>query len=329
VGALERRTDTGAPAGASNPERTMGRYIARRLLLTVPVLLGASVLIFGMVYALPGDPIRALAGDRPVSPAVVEVLTERFHLDDPLPVQYWEYLKGLLRGDLGTDFRGRPVLDTIERTLPVTVRLTVVAAVFEVVIGLVAGVLAGIRRNGYVDNLVLVSTTVIVSIPILVLALIAQLLFGLELGWFPIAGTREGWYAYVLPGLVLASGSLAYVARLTRTSIAETMRADHVRTARAKGLPPRQVLVRHVLRNSLIPVVTFIGADIGSLLGGAVVTETVFNLPGIGREVFDAIRAQEGAVVVGIVTLMVFFFVVVNLVVDLLYAVLDPRIRYD
>jgi oligopeptide transport system permease protein len=307
----------------------MGRYVARRLLLTIPVLVGASLLIFAMVFALPGDPIRALAGDRPVSPAVLAVLTERFNLDQPLHIQYWEYLKGLLQGDLGTDFRGRPVLDTIERTLPVTVRLTIVAVLLEAVIGLVAGVLAGIRRNGFLDNLVLVSTTLIVSVPILVLAFVAQLLFGLELGWFPIAGTREGWYSYLLPGLVLASGSLAYVARLTRTSVAENLRADYVRTARAKGLPNRTVVVRHTLRNSLIPVVTFIGADIGTLLGGAIVTETVFNLPGIGREVFDSIRAQEGAVVVGIVTLMVFFFIFFNLVVDVLYAVLDPRIRYD
>jgi oligopeptide transport system permease protein len=307
----------------------MGRYIARRLLLTIPVLIGASFLIFAMVYALPGDPIRALGGDRPLSPAVVEVLREQFHLDDPLYVQYWEYVRGLFTGDLGTDFRGRPVLDTIERTLPVTVKLTIVAIVLEAVIGLTAGVLAGIRRNSFFDNLVLVSTTLVVSIPILVLAFLTQLLFGLKLGWFPIAGTREGIYSYILPGLVLASGSLAYVARLTRTSLAENLRADYVRTARAKGLPNRTVIVRHTLRNSLIPVVTFIGADIGALLGGAIVTESVFNLPGIGREVFDSVRAQEGAVVVGIVTLMVFFFIFFNLVVDVLYAVLDPRIRYD
>jgi oligopeptide transport system permease protein len=307
----------------------MGRYVARRLLLTIPVLLGASFLIFTMVYALPGDPIRALGGDRPLSPSVIAELRERFNLNDPLYVQYWEYLKGLFQGDLGTDFRGRPVLDTIERALPVTVKLALTAVVFEILIGLVAGVLAGIRRNSYFDNLVLVSTTLIVSIPILVLAFFAQLLFGLRLGWFPIAGTNEGLYSYLLPGLVLASGSLAYVARLTRTSLAENLRADYVRTARAKGLPNRTVIVRHTLRNSLIPVVTFIGADIGTLLGGAIVTETVFNLPGIGREVFNSIRSQEGAVVVGIVTLMVFFFIFFNLVVDVLYAVLDPRIRYD
>ncbi|SHN63699.1 oligopeptide transport system permease protein [Geodermatophilus obscurus] len=307
----------------------MGRYIARRLLLTIPVLIGASFLIFALVYALPGDPIRALGGDRPLAPAVVAQLRDEFNLNDPLWLQYVKYMGDLLQGDFGTDFRGRPVLDTVERTLPVTIRLTIVAIAFEAVIGIVAGVLAGIRRNGFLDNVVLVSSTLVVSIPILVLGFVAQFVFGLQFGWFPIAGIQEGWYSYLLPGLVLAAGSLAYVARLTRTSVAENLRADFVRTAKAKGLPRRTVVVRHTLRNSLIPVVTFIGADIGTLMGGAIVTETVFNLPGLGRAVFDAIQGQEGAVVVGIVTLMVFFFVFFNLAVDVLYAVLDPRIRYD
>ncbi len=307
----------------------MGRYVARRLLLTIPVLIGASFLIFAMVYALPGDPIRALAGDRPLAEAVRAQLRADYNLNDPLGIQYLKYLGNLVQGDLGSDFRGRPVLDTISQRLPVTAKLTLVAILFETLIGLVAGVLAGIRRNGYFDNLVLVSTTLIISIPILVLGFFAQFIFGLNLGLFPIAGINEGWYSYLLPGLVLASASLAYVARLTRTSIAENMKADYVRTAKAKGLPNRTVIMRHTLRNSLIPVVTFIGADIGGLLGGAIVTEAVFNIPGLGRAVFDAIRGQEGAVVVGIVTLMVFFFVFFNLVVDVLYAVLDPRIRYD
>jgi ABC-type dipeptide/oligopeptide/nickel transport system permease component len=307
----------------------MGRYVARRLLLAIPVLVGASFLIFAMVYALPGDPIRALGGDRPLSPSVVAELRDEYNLDDPLLIQYAKYVGDLVQGDLGTDFRGREVLDTIEQRLPVTVKLTSVAILLEAVIGIIAGVLAGIRRNGFLDNVVLVSSTIVVSIPILVLAFVAQFLFGLKFGWFPISGISQGWYSYLLPGLVLASGSLAYVARLTRTSVAENMRADYVRTARAKGLPNRTVVVRHTLRNSLIPVVTFIGADVGTLLGGAIVTETVFNLPGIGRAVFDSVRAQEGAVVVGVVTLMVFFFIFFNLVVDVLYAVLDPRIRYD
>jgi oligopeptide transport system permease protein len=307
----------------------MGRYVARRLLLTIPVLLGASFLIFAMVYALPGDPIRALAGDRPLSPAVAAQLRADFNLNDPLLVQYVKYLGDLVQFDLGTDFRGREVTDTIAQRLPVTAKLTLVAVLFETIIGLLAGVLAGIRRNGYFDNLVLVSTTVIISIPILVLGFMTQYFLGLKWGLFPIAGINEGWYSFLLPGLVLASGSLAYVARLTRTSIAENMKADYVRTAKAKGLPNRTVIMRHTLRNSLIPVVTFIGADIGGLMGGAIVTEAVFNIPGLGRAVFDAIGGQEGAVVVGIVTLMVFFFVFFNLIVDVLYAVLDPRIRYD
>jgi ABC-type dipeptide/oligopeptide/nickel transport system permease component len=307
----------------------MGRYVARRLLLTIPVLIGASFLIFAMVYALPGDPIRALAGDRPLPASVAAQLRQEYNLGDPLLVQYGKYVAGLFQGDFGTDFNGRPVWDLIAQRMPVTARLALVAVLFEAIIGVVAGVLAGIRRNGFFDNLVLVTTTLIVSIPILVLAFLAQYTFGLQLGWFPIAGIQEGWYSYILPGLVLAAGSLAYVARLTRTSVAENLRADYVRTAKAKGLPPRTVVVRHTLRNSLIPVVTFIGADIGALMGGAIVTEGVFNIPGIGRAVYDAIRSQEGAVVVGIVTLLVIVFIFFNLLVDLLYAVLDPRIRYD
>jgi oligopeptide transport system permease protein len=307
----------------------MGRYIARRLLLTIPVLIGATFLIFAMVYALPGDPIRALSGDRPLSQAVQAQLRQQFNLGDPLLVQYGKYMLDALQFDFGTDFRGRPVIDTITQRMPVTARLALVAVAFEVLIGVVAGVLAGIRRNGFFDNLVLVSTTLVVSIPILVLGFLAQYTLGLRLDLFPIAGIQQGWYSYVLPGFVLGAGSVAYVARLTRTSMGENLRADYVRTARAKGLTPRTVIVRHTLRNSLIPVVTFIGADIGTLMGGAIVTEGVFNIPGIGRAIFDAIRAQEGAVVVGITTLLVLVFIFFNLVVDVLYAVLDPRIRYD
>jgi oligopeptide transport system permease protein len=307
----------------------MGRYIARRLLLTIPVLIGASFLIFAMVYALPGDPIRALAGDRPLSAAVQAQLRADYNLDDPLWLQYLKYAGGLLQGDFGTDFSGRAVLDTIEQRLPVTAKLALAAVVFEALFGLTAGILAGIRRGSFFDNLVLVSTTLIVSIPVFVLGFVAQFLFGLQLELFPTSGIGAGWYSYVLPGLVLASLSLAYVARLTRTSLAENLRQDYVRTARAKGLKPSVVIGKHTLRNSLIPVVTFIGADIGALMGGAIVTESIFNIPGLGRAVYDAVLRQEGAVVVGIVTLFVFFYIFFNLVVDILYALLDPRIRYD
>jgi oligopeptide transport system permease protein len=307
----------------------MGRFVARRLLLTIPVLIGASFLIFAMVYALPGDPIRALAGDRPLPEAVQAQLRDQYNLDDPLWLQYGKYVGGLVQGDFGTDFSGRPVSDTIEQRLPVTAKLALSAVIFEAVIGLLAGILAGIRRGSWFDNVVLISTTLIVSVPVFVLGFIAQYLFGLKWGLFPTSGINDGWYSYVLPGLVLASLSLAYVARLTRTSLADNLRSDYVRTAKAKGLKPSTVIGKHALRNSLIPVVTYIGADIGALMGGAIVTESIFNIPGLGRAVYDAVLRQEGAVVVGIVTLFVFFYIFFNLVVDVLYALLDPRIRYD
>jgi oligopeptide transport system permease protein len=307
----------------------VGRYVARRLLLAIPVLLGASFLIFTLVYALPGDPIRALAGDRPLPAAVQARLRDLYNLDDPLLVQYGKYIANLVQGDFGTDFSGRPVSDTIEQRLPITARLALVAVIFEGILGLAAGILAGIRKGSYIDNLVLVSTTVVVSIPIFVLGFLAQVVFGLRLGIFPIAGINQGWYSFLLPGLVLASASTAYIARLTRTSLAENLRNDYVRTAKAKGLKRRTIIGKHTLRNSLIPVVTFLGADVGSLMSGAIVTEGVFNIPGLGRAVFDAVRRQEGAVVVGVVTLFVFVYIFFNLLVDVLDAALDPRIRYE
>jgi len=307
----------------------MARYIARRLLLAIPVLFGASFLIFAMVFALPGDPIRALGGDRPISEAVAAQLRDEYNLGDSLPVQYAKYIGSLAQGDLGTDFSGRPVAEILEQTVPVTVRLALVALAFEAVFGLVAGVLAGIRKKSFFDSLVLVSTTLVVSIPVFVLGFLAQYTLGLKLGIFPIAGVASGFTGYLLPGFVLAALSLAYVARLTRTSLVENLRNDYVRTAKAKGLTPLSVVGKHTLRNSLIPVVTFLGADLGALLSGAVVTEGIFNIPGLGRAVFQAIQSQEGTVVVGIVTLFVFVFIIFNLLVDVLYAALDPRIRYE
>jgi len=307
----------------------MARYIARRLLLAIPVLIGASFLIFSMVFALPGDPIRALGGDRPISEAVQAQLRAEYNLDDPLLVQYGKYVGGLAQGDLGTDFAGRPVSDILGRTVPVTVKLALVALAFEAVIGLLAGVLAGIRQKSFFDSLVLVTTTLIVSIPVFVLGFLAQYVLGLRLGIFPIAGVANGFSGYLLPGFVLAALSLAYVARLTRTSLVENLRNDYVRTAKAKGLTPASVVGKHTLRNSLIPVVTFLGADLGALLSGAVVTEGIFNIPGLGRAVFQAIQSQEGNVVVGIVTLFVFVYILFNLLVDVMYAALDPRIRYE
>jgi len=307
----------------------VGRYLVRRILQFIPVFFGATLLIYALVFLIPGDPIRALGGDKPLAPATVEALRERYHLDEPFWRQYLIYVGNLFRGDFGADFRGRPVLDIMAQRIPVTVRLAVFALLFEAILGVLAGILAGIRKGGFFDNLVLVSTTAVISIPIFVLGFLAQLVLGVELRLFPVAGIREGLYSYALPSLVLGSVSLAYVARLTRTSLVENLRADYVRTARAKGLSPRRVIGVHTLRNSLIPVVTYLGVDLGALMGGAIITETIFNLPGVGRAVYDAVHQQEGTVVVGIVTFLVVVYMGANLFVDVLYAVLDPRIRYE
>lgn len=322
----------------------MLRYTLRRLLQSIPVFFGATFLIFALVYALPGDPIRALFGDRSVSPSTINALRERYNLNDPLLVQYAKYIGGVFTLDFGTDFRGRPVRDILAQRFPVTLRLTFVAFVFEALIGVVAGIVAGLRRRSFVDSLVLVTTVIVVSIPTFVLGYSLQYLLGVRLGWFPITGAGGGALEVfgaeisfevlgigpplILPGFVLGAVSLAYIARLLRNSLAETMRSDHVRTARAKGLNRRQVVTRHGLRNSLIPVVTFLGVDLGQLMGGAIVTEGIFNVPGVGQAVFRSIQGQEYAVVVGIVTALVLVFILANLVVDLLYALLDPRIRY-
>lgn len=307
----------------------MGRYLIRRILQIIPVFFGATFLIFSMVFALPGDPVRALAGEKPLSDAVQREFRAEFNLDDPLPVQYGKYIGGLFQGDFGQTFRGQSVFEIMKEKFPVTVRLALLAFTFETIIGMIAGLFAGLKRGSFVDNLVLVSTITVVSVPIFVLGFLAQLLFGAELKWFPIAGLQDGAISYVLPAMVLGSVSLAYVARLLRTSLGENLRADYVRTATAKGLSRLRVVGRHTLRNSLIPVLTFLAVDLGVLMGGAIVTETIFNIPGIGREVFLAIKGQEGALVVGIVTAGVLIFMFANLFVDLLYAVLDPRIRYE
>ncbi|MGH8868000.1 MAG: ABC transporter permease [Actinomycetes bacterium] len=307
----------------------MGRYVARRLLQMIPVFIGTTFLIFIMVFSLPGDPIRALSGDRALSPAFYAELRDRYNLDDPLVVQYGKYVWGLLHGDFGTSFNGRPVAEIMAEAWPVSAKLALLAFGFEIVIGLVAGILAGLRKGTFLDHLVLVSTTLVVSVPIFVLGYTAQLLLGVKLQWFPVAGITEGFQSYLLPALVLASIQLAYLARLTRTSLVENLRADYVRTAIAKGLTRRRVVGRHALRNSLIPVVTLLGVDLGYLMGGAIVTEGVFNIPGIGQQIFRGIQAQEGTVVVGIATALVLLFLLANLVVDVAYGLLDPRIRYE
>lgn len=306
----------------------MGRHVARRLLQMVPVFLGATLLIFLMVHVM-GDPVAGLCGDRQCDAATAAQLQREFGLDQPVWRQYLTYLGRVLTGDFGTAFNGQPVTELMATAFPVTLRLTVVAILIEIVVGVTLGVITGLRRGHPADSGVLLVTLVVISVPTFVTGLLLQLLLGVRWGWIrPSVSPQAPVDELLLPGLVLASVSLAYVTRLTRTSIAENRRADHVRTAIAKGLPRRRVVTRHLLRNSLVPVVTFIGADIGFLMGGAIVTERIFNIHGVGYQLYQGILRHNTQTVVGFVTVLVLVFLLCNLVVDLLYAVLDPRIRH-
>lgn len=306
----------------------MGRYLLRRLLQTAPVFVGATLLIFLMVNVM-GDPVAGLCGERRCDPATAAQLRREFGLDQPVWRQYLTYLAHLFTGDLGTAFNGQRVTELMATAFPVTLRLTLIAIVFELVIGVALGVLTGLRRGRPLDTSVLVLTLVVISVPTFVTGLVLQLLLGVKWGLIaPAVSTGARLTELIVPGLVLASLSLAYVTRLTRTSLAENRSADYVRTAVAKGLPWHRVVTRHLLRNSLIPVVTFIGTDIGALMGGAIVTERIFNIHGVGYQLYQGILRQNSQTVVGFVTVLVLVFLLANLVVDLLYAVLDPRIRY-
>lgn len=307
----------------------MGWYIARRIAVMVPVFLGATLLVYGMVFLLPGDPLAAIAGDRPLTPEVAAQLRARYHLDDPFVVQYLRYLGGVLRGDLGRSYSGLPVSDVLAHAFPVTLRLALIALAVETVLGIGFGVIAGLRTGGLFDAGVLITGLVIIAVPIFVLGFLAQFVFGVKLGIAPVTvGERSTLGRLLLPGFVLGSVSFAYVVRLTRSAVAANAHADYVRTATAKGLSRPRVVTVHILRNSLIPVVTFLGADLGSLMGGAIVTEGIFNIHGVGGVLYQAVTRQEAPTVVSIVTVLVGIYLITNLAVDLLYAALDPRIRY-
>jgi oligopeptide transport system permease protein len=308
----------------------MFRYLVRRLLQMILTFLGATFIVYALTFANADDPIQALAGERPVTKAVRETLTERYHLNDPFLVQYWYYLKGLLTGDFGTSLTGRRISSMIEQAWPVTIKLALLSIVIAATVAIVAGVVSGVRRGSIFDNATLGLTLLVLALPIVVLAPLAQLIFGIKLGWFPpTAGRHASLYALLLPALVLGSLVFATELRVTRSSVAENLRSDYVRTARAKGLSRRRVIGVHVLRNSLIPVITLIGVDIGTLMSGAIVTEGVFNIPGVGFNLLRGIRTEDGPLVVGFVSVLVLVFLVINLLVDLLYAALDPRIRYE
>jgi len=307
----------------------MVMFTLRRFLQLIPVFFGATLLVYFLVFATPGDPIAALSGGKPMAPAVEAALRAQYNLDQPFWIQYGLYLKNLVTLNLGQTFSGQDVSAVIGRAYPVTARLAFMALAIEAIFGVLFGVIAGLRKGKLFDATVLVASLVVIAVPTFVLGFVLQLVIGVQLGWArPTVSGAAPWNELILPALVLGLVSLAYVIRLTRASISENMNADYVRTATAKGLSRGRVVVVHILRNSLIPVVTFLGADLGSLMGGAIVTEGIFNVPGVGNLLYKAILKGESATVVAVVGILVIVFVVANLVVDLLYAWLDPRIRY-
>lgn len=307
----------------------MLRYILLRLLQVIPVLLGTTFLIYWMVFAMPGDPIAAMFGERVPSEAILERLRAQYNLDQPFFIQYLLYLKGIFVGDFGMSFSGEPVSQILARTFPVTIKLAVIAIVFELVLAVIIGLYSGLRKGRLFDNINLIIGLIFLAIPIFVVAFVAQYVFGLQLGWFrPTVSGGAPIQELILPGLVLGFSLYATSMRLTRASVIDTLNQDFVRTAYAKGLSRRRVVPVHVLRNSLIPTITNTATDFGTLMVGATVTEGIFNVPGVGNVLFNAILRGENATVVSFVTVMVLIYLVVNLVIDLLYAVLDPRIRY-
>ncbi len=304
-------------------------YVGKRLLQTIPVFLGATLILFILLKLRPGDPILNLAGNKPVSPEVRDALAAQYHLDDPLFVQWIQFVKNAVTFNFGETFAGQPVFDLIKQTFPVTATLAVMALAIDAVLGIGLGTIAGMKRNGFFDSTMLVISLALLSIPIFVLGFVLQLFFGVKWGLTsPTVGAEWTVGSLILPAFVLAIANFAYTIRLTRTSVAENLTADHVRTARAKGLANHVVVRNHVLRNSLVPVVTYIGINLGSLMAGAIITETIFNIPGVGNAAYAAILKGETATVVAIVTFMVMVYVLMSLLVDLVYAVLDPRIRY-
>jgi oligopeptide transport system permease protein len=308
----------------------MGRYVLRRLLQLIPVFIGSTFLIYALVWALPGDPFAGKCGQRACPQPYVDMMTAKYNLNDSLVVQYFKYLGNLFSGDFGETFSGNSIGQMVADAAPITIRLAVIAVIIEAVIGIGAGILTGLRGKGFLDNLVLLSTLFLISLPVFVTGIVLQLVLAGEWGIInPSVSADATVGELIVPGFVLGSLSMAYIARLTRASISENRRADFVRTAIAKGQPNRRVVGVHLLRASVIPVITFLGTDLGALMGGAIVTEGVFNINGLGGLVFRGIQEKDGATVTGIVVLLVIVYLLMSLVVDLMYAVLDPRIRYD
>ncbi len=308
----------------------MLRYVTGRLVGLLPVLLGVTILVFLMLRIAPGDPLISLLGEEAqgMSRQALEELRVQYGFDRDPVTQYLGFLGGVLRGDLGESVRtGQPVLREIAVRLPATLQLAGAGMLIALALGLTLGVLAAVYRRTFVDYLAIIVALAGVSIPVFWSGLILMLYFALELGWLPASGYGS-WRHLVLPAVAIGFSSSAIIARVTRSSMIEVLRSDYIRTARAKGVPVRRINLRHALRNAMLPIVTVVGLQFGGLLGGSVLTETVFAWPGLGRLVVDSIRVQDGPLVQGSVLFIAVVFILINLLVDLSYALLNPRIRY-
>ncbi len=320
----------------------MLKYIGRRILQMIPVFIGVTILLFVMTTVVPGDPVKMITGERAISPAVYNQIRAEYGFDQPLPKQYLMYLNRLLHGDLGQSLmRGRPVKDMLLDKFPYTMKLALTAIIIEIIIGIGAGMISAVKRYSFADVAVTLSTSILVSLPVFWLGTLLQLFFGIYMKdwtngafYLPMSGAGgpgspfPEWVYLILPSITLASVSTAYAARIMRSQLLEVMGQDYVRTATAKGLSASSVLWRHSIKNAMIPVVTFIGIDFGAMMSGAILTETVFNWPGVGNEIYNAVVRRDWPVVMGGVIIIVVLVMVINLLVDISYAFFDPRIRY-
>ena len=306
----------------------MLNYLIKRLLSTIPVLLGISLLLFFMLRLLPGDPAQVLAGQM-ATPQEIENIRQQLGLDRPIYEQYANYMSRLARFDLGRSARTQnPVTEEIWARLPNTLLLAVVAITLACLFGIPAGIISAVRPYSWIDYLVTTTALFGMSMPVFWLGLMLVIVFSVILKWLPAGGTGS-WQHVVLPSFTLAAFVVAFIARMTRSTMLETLSQDYTTTARSKGLQERVVVIKHALKNAMIPIITVVGLQFGLLLGGAVLTETVFAWPGLGRLIVDSILARDYPVIQGTILIFGLLYIMVNLVVDLIYALVDPRIRYD
>ena len=306
----------------------MIQYFLKRLLQAIPVLLGVIIITFVLMYIIPGDPVVSMVGER-YSEETVQRLRQELHLDDPLPLQFLRYVGNVLQGNFGNSFiTGEPVAALIIEKFPNTMMLAITAMFFAILIGLTAGIMSSVRPGSFMDRGIMVLALAGISAPVFWVGLILVLVVGVMLQWLPPTGFGGIEYL-ILPALTLGLRSAAYLARLTRATMLEVLNHDYIRTARSKGLPEWKVFIKHAFPNTLIPVITIIGTDFGSYLSGAVLTESIFGWPGIGRLALEAIMKRDFPVIQGTVLFMAIMFVLMNVLVDLLYGVVDPRIRLE